>query len=105
MPCPHLVDGGYIYEMDGVLYFLDSDFQEASPLCDLRQIMGDSYLFSPGTSDICDVTEDASKLLLCMDEGLYEYDLESGEKKLLEPAFFAHHEIDYEVTDCFCGVP
>lgn len=103
MPCPYPVDGGYVYEMDGVLYFLDRDFQEASPLCDIRQLMGDSYLFSPGTPDICDVTEDASKLLVCMDEGLYEYDLESGERQLLEPAFFAHREIVHVEGDCTCG--
>ena len=101
MPCPHPVDGGYIYEMDGVLYFLDEDFKEASPVCDIRELLGDFYMFSPGGTDICDVTEDAAKLLVCLDEGLYEYDLESGERKLLEPAYIAPHEIDE--NDCLCG--
>lgn len=98
---PHLVEGGYVYELDGVLYFLDKDFKEASPLCDLRELMGDFYSFSPGTSDICDVTPDASRILVCTDEGLYEYELESGERKLLEPAYFAPHEINED--DCLCG--
>ncbi len=49
------------------------------------------------------MTEDASKLLVCMDEGLYEYDLESGERQLLEPAFFAHREIVHVEGDCTCG--
>ena len=103
MPCPQLVDGGFVYEMNGVLYFLDEDFKEASPLCDLRQLLGDFYMFSPRTIDTCDVTEDASKMLVCLDEGLYEYDLESGERKLLEPAYFAHHEIVLAEGDCACG--
>lgn len=100
---PHPVDGGYIYEMEGVLYFLDGDFQEASPLCDLRQLMGDLYLFSPGTFRTCDVTTDASRMLACTDEGLYEYDLRSGNQTLLEPAFFEHHEIVLDEGDCACG--
>ena len=98
---PHLVEGGHVYELDGVLYFLDRDFKEASLLCDLRELMGDFYSFSPGTSDICDVTPDASRILVCMDEGLYEYELESGARKLLEPAYFAPHEINED--DCLCG--
>jgi len=40
--------------------------------------------------------------------GFYEYDLESGERKLLEAAFFAHLEHAYEdvlaTGDCLCGV-
>lgn len=98
---PRLVEGGYVYELDGVLYFLDRDFKEASPLCDLRELMGDFYSFSPGTSDICDVTPDASRILVCTDEGLYEFDLESGERKLLEPAYLAPYEISE--GDCSCG--
>lgn len=98
---PHLVEGGYVYELDGVLYFLDKDFKEASPLCDLRELMGDYYSFSPGTSDICDVTSDASRILVCTDEGLYEFNLENGERKLLEPAYFAPREISE--GDCSCG--
>ena len=98
---PHLVEGGCVYELDGVLYFLDRDFKEASPLCDLRELMGDFYSFSPGTSDICDVTPDASRILVCTDEGLYESDLESGERKLLEPAYLSPYEISE--GDCSCG--
>jgi len=66
----HSVDGGYIYEEDGILYFLDKNFQNASPLCDLCQLLGDSYLFSPATFHTCDVTADASRMLICTDEGL-----------------------------------
>lgn len=98
---PHSVDGGYIYEMNGGLYFLDKDFQEATLLYDFHQLMGDLYSFSPGTYRTCDVTEDASRMLICTDEGLCEYDLESGERKLLESAYFAPHEIDE--NDCLCG--
>ena len=29
--------------------------------------------------------------------------IESGEKTLLEPAFFEHHEIVLEEGDCACG--
>ncbi len=108
MKRPHSVDGGYVYEVDGILYFLDKDFKKASPLCDLRQLMGDFYSFSPDTSRTCDVTADASRLLACTDEGLYEYDLENGERKLLEPAFFVHLENAYADAlaegDCLCGV-
>lgn len=100
---PHPVDGGYIYEMEGVLYFLDGDFLEASPVCDLHQLMGDLYSFSPDTFRTCDVTADASRMLACTDEGLYEYDLKSGSRTLLEPAFFEHHEIVLEEGDCACG--
>ncbi len=98
---PHSVDGGYIYELDGILYFLSKDFKEASPLCDLRQLMGDFYFFSPATSDSCDVTADASRMLVCTDEGLYEYNLENGERTLLEPAFFAPYKMSGD--DCSCG--
>lgn len=100
---PHSVDGGYIYEMEGVLYFLDEDFLEASPICDLHQLMGELYSFSPDTRRTCDVTADASRMLACTDEGLYEYDLKSGDRTLLEPAFFEHHEIILEEGDCACG--
>lgn len=101
MARPHPVDGGYVYELDGVLYFLDEEFKEASPLCDLRELMGELYAFSPGTSNICDVTADATRMIVCTDEGLYEYNLESGEQKLLESASYApytKHE-----GDCACG--
>lgn len=108
MKRPHSVDGGYIYEVDGILYFLDKNFKKASPLWDLRQLMGDFYSFSPATSRTCDVTADASRLLACTDEGLYEYDLENGERKLLEPAFFVRLENAYADVlaegDCLCGV-
>lgn len=101
-PCS--VDAGFVYEMEGVLYFLDEDFQEASPICDLHQLMGDLYSFSPGILyRTCDITADASRMLACTDEGLYEYHLKSGEKTLLEPAFFEHHEIVLEEGDCACG--
>ncbi len=100
---PHPADGGYVYELDGRLYFLDKDFQEASLLYDLHQIMGDLYSFSPTIDRTCDVTEDASRMIACTDEGLYEYDLESGERELLESAYFAHHEIILAEGDCACG--
>ena len=99
----HPVDGGYVYEVDGGLYFLDRDFQGTSLLCDLCRMMGDLYSFSPDTFKTCDLTEDASRMLACTDEGLYEYQLENGERKLLEPAFFAHHEIVLAEGDCACG--
>lgn len=102
MYCPQSVDGGYVYELDGGLYFLDEDFKEASMLCDLRELMGDCYAFSVDIRHrMCDVTADAARLIACTDEGLYEYDLESGSRKLLESAYFAPHEIDEE--DCLCG--
>ena len=103
MQLPQLVDGGYVYELDGELYFLDEDFQEASLLCNLRELMGDSYSFSVVPYRTCDVTPDAAKMIICMYDGLYEYDLESGERKLLESAFFAHHDIVLEEGDCACG--
>ncbi|MDE7446185.1 MAG: hypothetical protein K2N15_10880 [Lachnospiraceae bacterium] len=101
MEFPHPVDGGYVYELDGVLYFLTKDFQEATLLYDLHQLMGDLYSFSLGTFRTCDVTEDASRMLVCTDEGLYEYDLENGNRKLLESAYYAPHEINE--NDCLCG--
>ena len=85
------------------MYFVDGDFQEAAPLCDLHQLMGNLYSFSPGTFRTCDVTTDASRMLACTDEGLYEYDLESGSRTLLEPSYFVHHEIVLEEGDCACG--
>ena len=101
MAFPHPVDGGYVYELDGVLYFLTKDFQEATLLYDLHQLMGDLYSFSIYTYRTCDITEDASRMLACTDEGLYEYDLERGNRKLLESAYFAPHEINED--DCLCG--
>lgn len=99
---PYSVDGGYVYELDGVLYFLTGDFKEASPLCDLRELMGDYYSFSVGIAyRTCDVTADGARLVACTDEGLYEYELENGNRKLLESAYFAPHEINEE--DCLCG--
>ena len=105
MPCPKLVEGGCVFEADGLLYFLDDEFQEAVLLCDLGELMGESYLFSPWLADKnkCDVTADASKLLACTDEGLYEYDLKNSEQKLLEPAVFTPHEIVHVEGDCTCG--
>ena len=99
---PYPVEGGYVYELDGVLYFMDGDFKEASPLCDLRELMGDYYSFSVGLYyGTCDVTADASRMIACTDGGLYEYDLENGNRKLLESAYYAPHDIDEE--DCLCG--
>lgn len=100
MSRPHPVDGGYVYELDGVLYFLDRDFKETSPLCDLCELMGNLYSFSPGTSNICDVTADAKRMIVCTDEGLYEYNLKNGERKLLESASCAP---DTYEDDCACG--
>ena len=64
MPCPKRVEEGYVYEVDGVLYLLDEKFQETTLLCDLMDLMGEDYLFSPWVSDEnkCDVTADASTL-------------------------------------------
>lgn len=101
MILPHPVDGGYVYELDGALYFLANDFQEATLLYDLHQLMGDLYSFSIDTYRTCDVTEDASRILACTDEGLCEYDLENGNRKLLESAYFTPHEINED--DCLCG--
>lgn len=102
MKRPYPVDGGYIYELDGVLYFLHEDFKEASLLGDLRQLMGDYYSSSIGIDyRTCDVTADASRMIICTDGGLYEYDLEKGNRKLLESAYFAPHEINED--DCLCG--
>lgn len=99
---PYSVDGGYVYELDGVLYFMDGDFKEASPLCDLRELMGDYYSFSVGLYyGTCDMTEDASRMIACTDAGLYEYDLGNGNRKLIESAYYAPHDIDEE--DCLCG--
>ena len=100
MSRPHPVDGGYVYELDGVLYFLDRDFKEASPLCNLRELMGDLYSFSPATSNICDVTADAKRMIVCTDEGLYEYNLENEERKLLESASCEPYTNE---NDCACG--
>ena len=102
MKRPYPVDGGYIYELDGVLYFLHEDFKEASLLGDLRQLMGDYYSSSIGIDyRTCDVTADASRMIICTDGGLYEYNLENGNRKLLESAYFAPHEINED--DCLCG--
>lgn len=105
MPCPKRVEEGYVYEVDGLLYLLDEEFQETTLLCDLMELMGEDYLFSPWVSDKnkCDVTADASRLLACTDEGLYEYNLENGEGKLLEPAVFTPYEIVHVEGDCDCG--
>lgn len=105
MPSPKLVEEGFVFEADGMLYFLDDEFQETVLLCDLRELMGENYLFSPWRADQnkCDVTADASKLLACTDEGLYEYDLENNGRKLLEPAVFTPHEIIHVEGDCDCG--
>ncbi|MBD5458012.1 MAG: hypothetical protein HDR27_05495 [Lachnospiraceae bacterium] len=88
-----------------MLYFLNDEFQETVPLCDLRELMGESYLFSPWLVDKnkCDVTADVSKLLVCTDEGLYEYNLGNNGRKLLEPAVFTPYEIVHVEGDCDCG--
>ena len=82
---PLLVEGGYVYELDGVLYFLDRHFQEALLLWDLRALMGDYFSSSIGIYHrTCDVTADAARLIACTDKGLYEYDLGNGNQTLLE---------------------
>lgn len=105
MPCLKHVEEGYVYEVDGVMYLLDEKFQETTLLCDLMDLMGEDYLFSPWGVDKnkFDVTADASRLLACTDEGLYEYDLKNGERKLLEPAVFTPYEIVHVEGDCDCG--
>lgn len=105
MPCPEHVEAGYVYEADGLLYCLDEEFKESVLLCNLRELMGESYLFSPWIPDEnkCDVAADAARLLACTDEGLYEYNLESKEETLLEPAVLIPHEIEHIEGDCDCG--
>ncbi len=102
---PKLTEAGYIYETDGVLCCLDKDFRSSVPICDIRELMGEQYLFSPWIEDKnkCDVTADASKMLACTDKGLYEYDLKKKNAKLLEPAVFTPYEIIPEEGDCMCG--
>ena len=67
--------------------------------------MGELYRFSPwvGGRNLCDVSWDASRILACTDQGLYEYDLENGEGRLLEAAMYEVHEIIPEEGDCSCG--
>lgn len=96
---------GYVYESDGKLYCLSADFQETVFICDIRELMGGLYEFSPWTAEdaICDVSADASRMLACTDQGLYEYDLKHGGETLLEPAVFLPHEIAHVEGDCDCG--
>lgn len=103
--CPQAVEDGYVYEANGALYLLSEDFEETKRLCDLRKLMGELYQFSPwvGGRNLCDVSWDASRILACTDQGLYEYDLENGEGKLLEAAMYEVHEIIPEEGDCSCG--
>ncbi len=105
MPCPEHVEAGYVYEADGLLYCLDEEFKESVLLCNLRELMGEYYLFSPWIPDEnkCDVSADAARLLVCTDEGLYEYNLESKEKTLLESAVLIPQEIEHIEGDCDCG--
>ncbi len=107
MPSPVLVEGGCFYELDGVLYRLSLDFKEATPLCNIRELMGDLYEFSPWVPDgnTCDAALDATRVLACTDEGLYEYDLSLQEKRLLEPAELLRYEITHVEGDCDCGEP
>lgn len=100
---PHPVEGGYVYEMDEMLYFLDENFQETSLLCDFYELMGDACSFSIDTFGTCDVTADVAKMLACTNEGLYEYDLENGNRKLLEPSEFEPHAYVLDENDCACG--
>jgi len=99
------MDKGYVYELDGALYCLSADFQETVFICDIRELMGELYAFSPWTSEdaVCDVSGDASRMLACTDEGLYEYDLKQGGKILLEPAVFLPAEMVPVEGDCDCG--
>lgn len=99
----HSVDGGYVYESDGMLYFLDGNVQKTSLLCDLYELMGDAWLFSVGTFRTCDVTADTARMIACTDEGLYEYDLKNGNRKLLEPSEFEPHAYVLDENDCVCG--
>lgn len=105
MISPVLTEAGYIYELDGALYCLSEDFEETSLICDIRELMGELYEFSPWVVDKnqCDVTENTAKMLACTDEGLFEYDLFCGEKMLLEPAVFRQQEIVHVEGDCDCG--
>lgn len=107
LPCPLPADGGYIYEVDGVLYYLTEDFKESTSICDLRNLMGEQYNFSVRWADEnqCDVTTDASRMLACTDEGLFEYNLKTKEKNLLEAAYLIPHKDLPADGDCSCGEP
>lgn len=106
MACPILLPDGYVYEADGRLYHLSKDFQTRDEICNIREIMGDLYqLYYKGAyENACDITTDLKKVLACTNEGLYEYDLESGEAKLLETASFKPHP-PLEEGDCGCATP
>lgn len=105
MICPVLTEKGCVYELNGVLYRLSMNFKEAVPLCNIRELMGELYEFSPWVPDrnTCDVTTDAKRVLACTNEGLYEYDLSSLEKRVLEQASFLPYEIEHVEGDCDCG--
>lgn len=107
MACPVMVPDGYVYEADGRLYHLSRDFKERDEICNLREIMGELYhLYYKGAyENTCDISTDLKKLLACTNEGLYEYDLLSGEAKLLETAVFKPHVEVRDEGDCGCAMP
>lgn len=108
MAWPVLVQDGYVYEVDKRLYHVSGDFKEREEVCDLRVVMGDLYdLYYEGNTEgmTCDISTDVKRLLACTDKGLYEYDLESGEARLLETTVFKPHEHIEDAGDCSCGVP
>ena len=108
MAWPIPVQDGYVYEVDKRLYHVSGDFKENEEVCDLRVLMGDLYdlYYAEDTEGMtCDISADVKRLLACTNKGLYEYNLESKEAKLLEKSVFKPHEHIEDDGDCLCGVP
>lgn len=98
------LDGGAAFELDGLLYQYSANTGEIELLADLKALLGERYYFSPWSNDQnYDLSSDGERLLICTDEGLYEYLLSDSSAKLLVKSSYQTVEIEHIEGDCYCG--
>lgn len=100
------LDCGAAFELDGLLYQYSANSGEIELLVDIKAFIGENYNFSPGSyPQNYDLSSDGERLLLCTDEGLYEYSLSDTSARLLVKSNYQTVEIEHMEGDCDCGEP
>lgn len=98
------LDDGAAFELDGLLYQYSANTGEIELLVDIKDLLGERYDFSPWSdAQNYDLSSDGERLLICTDEGLYEYLLSDSSARLLVKSCYQTEEIEHIEGDCNCG--
>lgn len=98
------LDSGAAFELDGLLYQYSANTGEIELLVDMKVFIGENYDFSPWSdAQNYDLSSDGERILICTDEGLYEYLFSDSSARLLVKSSYQLEEIEHIEGDCDCG--